>query len=118
MMNKNASPEQVEVIVIGAGQAGLATGYYLAQAGHRFVILDVANVIWATGFYPDYRWISLPIFGADGYPLHKRGVVEGEPGLYFVGLRFLYRPASHLVGGVGADAQYVVHAINERQSSL
>jgi putative flavoprotein involved in K+ transport len=79
-------------------------------------ILDVVNVIWATGFRPDYRWLRLPIFGADGYPLHKRGVVEGEPGLYFVGLRFQYRPTSHLVGGVSADARYIVQRISERQS--
>lgn len=80
-------------------------------------VLDVSSVIWATGFYPDYPWLHLRALGEDGYPLHKRGVVEGEPGLYFVGLRFQYRPASHLVGGVGADARYVVHVINKRQSS-
>ena len=75
--------------------------------------LDVANIIWATGFQPDYAWISLPVFGVDGYPRHTRGVVEGEPGLYFVGLRYQYRPTSHLLGGVGADAQYVArHIIN------
>jgi putative flavoprotein involved in K+ transport len=77
-------------------------------------ILDVANVIWATGFCSDYRWLSLPIFHYDGYPLHKRGVVEGEPGLYFVGLRFQYRPTSHLVGGVSTDARYIVRRIVQR----
>ncbi len=78
-------------------------------------ILDIANVIWATGFRPDYRWISLPVFCDDGYPLHRRGVVEDEPGLYFVGLSFQHHPTSHLVGGVGTDARYIVQCIGERQ---
>ena len=68
---------------------------------------DVANVVWCTGFAPDFRWIELPIFGEDGYPAHYRGVVEGEPGLYFVGLLFLYSLTSSLVGGVGRDSEYV-----------
>ncbi|MGH3016664.1 MAG: FAD-binding protein, partial [Gaiellaceae bacterium] len=37
------SPSRFDVIVIGAGQAGLAMGYFLARQGRRFVILDGAN---------------------------------------------------------------------------
>jgi putative flavoprotein involved in K+ transport len=33
-------PVRVETVVIGAGQAGLATGYHLARRGREFVILD------------------------------------------------------------------------------
>ena len=32
--------EHVETVIIGAGQAGLATGYHLQRAGRPFVILD------------------------------------------------------------------------------
>ena len=39
-MNNNNSDVEVDVVVIGGGQAGLAAGYYLRRAGHRFVILD------------------------------------------------------------------------------
>jgi putative flavoprotein involved in K+ transport len=92
---------------------GAKDGKPLAADGQ---ILDVANVIWATGFRPNYGWLSLPVFSKAGYPLHKRGVVEGEPGLYFVGLRFQHRPTSHLVGGVSADARYIVQYIGEQQS--
>ena len=46
----------------------------------------MSNVIWCTGFGEEFSWIDLPIFGEDGRPLHERGVVVGEPGLYFVGL--------------------------------
>jgi putative flavoprotein involved in K+ transport len=71
-------------------------------------ILDVANVVWCTGFAPDYRWINLPVFGQDGWPVHYRGVVAGASCLYFVGLPFQYTLTSALVGGVGRDAAHIV----------
>jgi len=74
-------------------------------------VLDVANAIWCTGFRPDFRWIALPVFGDDGEPVHDRGVVEPEPGLYFVGRSFLYGFASSLIGGVGRDAEYIAKHI-------
>jgi putative flavoprotein involved in K+ transport len=79
-------------------------------------LLDVANVIWCTGFAPDFSWIDLPIFDENGDLLHNRGVVESEPGLYFLGLFFLYALASVLIGGVGRDAEYVARDIASRQS--
>ena len=81
-------------------------------------ILDVANVIWCTGFVPNFRWIDLPVFGRDGYPTHSRGVVEGEPGLYFLGLPFQYTLTSSLIGGVGRDARYIAEQIAARASQL
>jgi putative flavoprotein involved in K+ transport len=42
-------------------------------------ILDVANVIWCTGFRPDFGWIDLPVLDADGAPVHRRGVVASHP---------------------------------------
>ena len=77
-------------------------------------VLDVANVIWCTGFRPDFRWIDLPIFAGDGYPVHERGVVASAPGLYFVGLLFQTAVTSALVGGVGQDAAYVADKIAAR----
>jgi putative flavoprotein involved in K+ transport len=56
---------------------------------------------------PDYRWIHVPVTGATGAPTHRRGVVPGEPGLYFVGLPLQSSPTSQLVGGVGVDAEQV-----------
>ena len=73
--------------------------------------LDVANVVWCTGFRPDFSWIHLPIFdGQDApkEPAHVRGVVPAAPGLYFVGLFFLYALTSSLFTGVARDARYVV----------
>jgi putative flavoprotein involved in K+ transport len=73
--------------------------------------IDPDVVIWCTGFTPDYRWIDLPILGADGYPRHERGITVDMPRLAFLGLRFQHRMTSALIGGVGADAEYVVNHI-------
>jgi putative flavoprotein involved in K+ transport len=79
--------------------------------------LEATNVIWCTGFEPDFAWIDLPVFADDGDPVHDRGIVGSEPGLYFVGLFFLYALASSLVGGVGRDAKHIVrHIASSRQN--
>ena len=76
--------------------------------------LDVANVIWCTGFHPGFSWIHLPVLGDDGLPRHERGVVVEQPGLYFVGLHFLYAISSDTVNGVGRDAERIARAIAAR----
>jgi putative flavoprotein involved in K+ transport len=81
-------------------------------------VLDVANVIWATGFVRDYRWIKLPIFDAQGNPIHHHGVVLGEPEMYFVGLPFQSSLLSGLVAGAGADAKYIAKQITLRAKGL
>ena len=79
-------------------------------------LLDVANVVWCTGFQQDFSWIDLPVTDAEGWPLEQRGVVESMPGLYFVGLAFQFAFSSMLVGGVGRDAEYVVRHLDVRSS--
>ncbi len=74
-------------------------------------ILQVSNVIWCTGFRQDFSWIDLPIHGEDGQPLHDRGVALSEPGLYFVGLIFLYSVSSDVLPGVGRDAKRIAKHI-------
>jgi putative flavoprotein involved in K+ transport len=76
-------------------------------------VLDVANVIWCTGFRHDYEWIDVDVFGDDAQPVHARGVAS-QPGLYFVGLDFLYSFTSENVGGVGRDARYIAKQIVAR----
>jgi putative flavoprotein involved in K+ transport len=79
-------------------------------------VLDIANIIWCTGFHPSYSWIDLPVFDEDGDPIHERGIVSGEPGLYFVGLQFLTSMTSATVTGVGRDAAYIAQAIASRRA--
>lgn len=77
-------------------------------------ILDVSTVIWCTGFTPGYDGIDLPLPSANGTPAHDRGVIASCPGLYLMGLPFLYSLSSALVGGVGRDARYIAEHIEER----
>jgi putative flavoprotein involved in K+ transport len=70
-------------------------------------LLEVANVVWCTGFRQEFSWIDLPVLGEDGQPLHERGIVPTERGLYFVGLVFLYSVTSDVLPGVGRDAARV-----------
>jgi putative flavoprotein involved in K+ transport len=95
--------------------AGVRSGQPILEDGR---VLDVPNVIWATGFVRDYRWIKLPAFDAKGDPIHHRGVVLGEPGLYFVGLPYQGSLLSGLVAGTGADAKYIVKQLCSRAKEL
>ena len=91
--------------------AGVRNGLPLLEDGR---VLDVANVIWCTGFHPGFSWLDLPVFGPDGEPQHDRGVVTKEPGLYFVGLHFLYALSSVMIHGVGRDAARIAGAVAAR----
>ncbi len=77
-------------------------------------VMDVANVVWCTGFRTDFGWIDLPVFGDDGQPMHYRGVVESEPGLCFLGLVFQYSLSSDVLPGLGRDAEYIAKHIASR----
>jgi putative flavoprotein involved in K+ transport len=81
-------------------------------------VLDVANVVWCTGFRHDLGWIDLPVLGEDGWPMEDRGVVASHPGLYFTGLCFQSSFRSMLIGGAGADAEHVVRHLVRHQGSV
>jgi putative flavoprotein involved in K+ transport len=78
--------------------------------------IDPRVIVWCTGFEPDYRSITLPVLGDDGYPRHRRGVAVDMAGLYFVGLRFQHRMTSSLIGGVGEDAAFIAEQVARRCS--
>jgi len=94
---------------------GVREGLPLLEDGRT---LSVGNVIWCTGFHPGFDWIDLPVFADDGEPLHRSGLVESQPGLYFVGLHFLHAMSSGMIHGVGRDAKRIVESINLRASRL
>jgi len=65
-----------DVLVIGAGQAGLTAGYYLRQAGLRFLIVDRAERVgsaWAE------RWESLVLFTPRGLNTMPGLPFDGDP---------------------------------------
>jgi putative flavoprotein involved in K+ transport len=85
-------------------------------AGGR--VVDVANVVWCTGFRNDYGWIRFPLEeDDDGYPAQTRGAVASSPGLYFTGLCFLHSFSSMLILGAGRDGERVATQIADRARS-
>ena len=76
-------------------------------------VLDVANVVWCTGFGKDVSWIDADVTDDSGFP----DLLEPEPGLFFVGAPFLTRFASMLVGGVHHDAHQVAKLIAARPAA-
>jgi putative flavoprotein involved in K+ transport len=89
------------VVGVRGGQPLLADGR----------VLEVRNVIWCTGFHPGFSWLDVPVLGEDGEPRHDAGVVRESPGLYFVGLHFLYAMSSTMIHGVGRDAARIADAV-------
>lgn len=72
--------------------------------------LDVAAVVWATGFAVDHSWIDVPVFDERGNVVHERGVTK-SPGLYFLGLTWQHTRGSALLGWVKDDAEYIAQRI-------
>jgi putative flavoprotein involved in K+ transport len=107
-----------QLVAAGVERVGRTTG---VVGGHPEVggddVLDVANVVWCTGFSPGFDWIDLPVFDDQGDVIHDRGVVESEPGLYFVGLKFLYSALSDTLLAIGRDSGYVVEDISTSDRS-
>src|SRR5215472_10319785 len=88
-----------------AGPAGLDLG----RGGIR-------TVIWATGYRPDYSWLRVSALDRHGQIAHRRGVT-GVPGLYVLGLKFLYRRDSTYVDGVRHDAGFVAAHVMRRMTA-
>jgi putative flavoprotein involved in K+ transport len=91
--------------------AGVKDGRPLLDDGS---VVDVANVIWCTGFQQVFDWIDLPVIGEDGWPKEYRGVVDSAPGLFFCGLSFQFAFSSMVFPGIGRDAEFVARRIVER----
>lgn len=107
-----------DLVVAGVNRVprvvGVRDGSPLLEDGR---VLDVANVIWCTGFRPGFSWIDLPILGDRQRPEHERGIVASEPGLFFVGLEFLYSATSETVTGVQRDAKRIAKQVAARPRS-
>jgi putative flavoprotein involved in K+ transport len=81
-----------------------------ATFGDGTALDDVAAVIWATGFRPDYSWLDVPGVW-DGTQLHQTRGRARTPGLWFVGLPWQHTRGSALLGFVGDDARWVAAGI-------
>ena len=75
----NDAPIRRDVVVIGGGQAGLAVGYFLAEHGRDFVILEAAHepaAAWRA------RWDSLRLFTPVRYSSLPGLPFPGDPDRY------------------------------------
>jgi putative flavoprotein involved in K+ transport len=68
---------------------------------------EIAAIVWATGFRPDYRWLQVPVVDQKGHLLHDGGVVH-SPGMYALGLPVLRTRRSSFICGVEDDARDVI----------
>jgi putative flavoprotein involved in K+ transport len=73
----------------------------------------ITSVVWCVGFRTDYSWLDLPVFNGRGQPSHVRGVTP-VPGIYFLGLPWLYTWGSGRFSGVARDAEYLAEYIEAR----
>ena len=73
--------------------------------------VEVAGIVWATGFRVDHSWIDAQVFDSAGHVVHQRGVTDA-PGLYFLGLTWQHTRGSALLGWVKDDAEYIASRID------
>lgn len=69
---------------------------------------EFTTILWATGFRPDYSWLTLPVLDDKGHLRHDGGVVTSAPGLYALGLPVLRRRKSTFIHGIEDDARDIV----------
>jgi putative flavoprotein involved in K+ transport len=91
--------------------AGVRDGKPLLDDGR---VLDVRSVVWCTGLDPGFSWIDIDVHG-DIEPRHVGGLVPDVPGLYFLGLMFLYAASSVMVHGVSRDAARLADVIARKR---
>jgi putative flavoprotein involved in K+ transport len=66
-------------------------------------VSEIATVVWATGFRPDFPWLEPDLLDHKGALRHDGGVLD-RPGMYVLGLPFTRRRKSSFLDGVGFDA--------------
>ncbi|WP_405371218.1 flavin-containing monooxygenase [Nonlabens sp. Asnod2-A12] len=76
-------------------------------------VSTIKNIIWATGYRPNFSWIEGLELDADNYPKNYRGVSNIE-GLYFMGLPWMYTRGSATLGGVSKDASYLAGIMSKK----
>ena len=73
-------------------------------------VSSIKNIIWATGYRPNFKWIEGLELDGNGYPKNYRGVSNIE-GLFFIGLPWMHTRGSATLGGVSKDASYLANMI-------
>jgi putative flavoprotein involved in K+ transport len=70
---------------------------------------SVDAIIFATGFRPKYRYLEhTKALNQNGEPIHRSGISQSVPGLYYLGLSGQRSLASATLRGVSRDAHFIV----------
>ena len=77
---------------------------------------QIKSIIWSTGFRTNYDYVKLPIFD-NKHPTHTRGITS-IPGIYFLGLPWLYTWGSGRMSGIAKDAEYISQRIKKLWDNL
>lgn len=80
----------------------------------------ITTVIYCTGYRLNYQaLIDLSdLYGDRGYPIQERGAATHHPGLFFLGLSWMYKWKSAVLCGIAEDAEYVANCIGTRAAEL
>lgn len=101
-----------DVLVIGAGQAGLTVGYHLQEAGLRFLIVDAADRVGSAWMQ---RWESLVLFTPRRYNAMPGLPFDGDPDREATRdevIDYLHRYATEL--GLPVELNNPVNALHHR----
>jgi putative flavoprotein involved in K+ transport len=100
--------------VIPVGKTKDAKGEIIITENRK--IEGLKNIVWATGYRPNFSWIEGLELSKDGYPKHNRGI-SNIKGLYFIGLPWLHTRGSATLGGIKKDAQYLANYIEAEEKT-
>ncbi|WP_395046060.1 flavin-containing monooxygenase [Flavobacterium sp.] len=99
------------VIAVGRTNDALEETIYFEKKE----VSNIKNIVWSTGYRPNFIWIDGLELDNDNYPKNYRGVSDIE-GLYFIGLPWMYTRGSATLGGVSKDASYLANIIKTKKN--
>lgn len=78
--------------------------------------MNTNNVLWTTGFKPDFGWISIDnAISSTGLPIEDKGVSPID-GLYWLGLPWQTSLNSSIITGIKKDAKFIAGALDHHDS--
>jgi putative flavoprotein involved in K+ transport len=77
----------------------------------------INTILWATGYRPDYGWLTLPVLDRRGRIRHEGGVVQGAPGVYLLGGTLLRKRRSSYIAGAAEDSRVLADHLSGYLSS-
>ena len=99
---------------VHARVVGVENGRPLLADGR---VVDVANVVWSTGFQQAFQWIDLPVFDDHGWPGSCAVSSSGHPGSSSAALSFHSAASPMLIHGATRDSAYVATRILQRRAA-